>query len=152
MKFFRSTTLGLICLAFLASCSKVEPPQFRKIGAFQVKKLGFQQADIGLSVTYFNPNNFGVTVKEAAVDVYLDTVYMGKFVQPQEVQVDKKADFSIPLEGGIPLSKALQLNFKDALDQEIKVKAMGTVRVGKAGVYITRDINYEGKHKVDIRL
>lgn len=152
MKIFVRVLGILLFCSFFSSCSRVESPQFQRLGGFQVKKLGFQQAEIGLSVTYFNPNNFGVTVKEAAVNVYLDSIFMGKFVQPREVVVDKKADFTIPLEGSVPISKALQLNFRDAINKEVSVKAAGNVRVGKAGVFITREINYSGKHKVDLKL
>ncbi|RPD46657.1 LEA type 2 family protein [Paracnuella aquatica] len=152
MQIVRTSLAAVAVTVLLTSCSKVEAPQFRSVGSFKVKKIDFQQVDIGLNVTYYNPNNFGVTVKEAVVDVYLDSVYMGKFTQPEDVAVDKMADFSIPLIGAIPIAKALQLNFRDALNKEVEVKAAGSVRVGKAGVYITRDINYQGRHRVDIKL
>jgi LEA14-like dessication related protein len=143
--------LGLLVLGF-ASCRKVEAPTFQRLNDFKIKKLGLQKADIGFSVTYFNPNNFGVAVKEAAIDVYIDSLYIGKFVQESDVSVDKKADFTVPLTGSIPVAKALQLNVEDFLNKEVGVKALGNVKVGKAGVFITRDFNYQGKHRLNIKL
>ena len=135
-----------------SSCSKMEPPTFKSLDDFKVKKLGLQQVDVGFSVTYFNPNNFGVNVKEAVIDVYVDSAYLGKFVQEEQVSVDKKADFSIPLIGSIPISKALALNVRDMVNKEVGVKAAGTVKVGKGGVFINRDFNYQGKHRIDFKL
>lgn len=142
----------LFVLICFGSCAKVEEPQFRKINDFTLNKIGLQQADVGFSVVYYNPNNFGVNVKEAALDVYLDSTYIGKFTQPKEVSVDKKAVFTIPLIGSIPIEKALQLKVEDLVNKDVLVQAAGSVKVGKAGVFVSRDIKYQGKHRVDLNL
>lgn len=145
-------TSALFLMISFSSCGNVEPPEFKNLGGFKVKRFGLQQADVAFKVTYYNPNKFGVSVKEASVDLYLDTIYLGRFSQPTLVSVDKKADFSIPLEGAISTAKALQLNMNDLLNREVTVKATGSVKVGKGGVFVNRDINYQGKHRVDVKL
>jgi LEA14-like dessication related protein len=103
-------------------------------------------------VTYFNPNDFGVTVKEAAADVYLDSVYLGKFVQDSTIGVDKNADFSIPLSGAISLKTVLSLNLQELAQREVLLRANGNVKVGKAGIFISKPFTYQGKHRLeDIR-
>lgn len=143
-----------IVLAFLglSSCDKVEEPQFRRLEGFGVKKLSLKETVIGFRATYHNPNNFGVAVKEAAFDVYIDSVYLGKFSQSQEINVQKSSDFSIPMEGKISLEKALQFNLPSMIGKEVGVRANGIVKLGKAGVFITKNVAYQGRHKLDTDL
>lgn len=142
----------LLCGFLLNSCSKVEGPEFRKLSDFKLKKIDFQKADLGFQVTYFNPNKFGVSVKEAEIDVFVDSIYIGKFIQDREVDVARKAEFSLPFTGSVSIGRALQLNLTDLTNRTVLLKADGAVKVGKAGVFISRPITYQGKHKVDLDL
>jgi LEA14-like dessication related protein len=131
---------------------KIVEPQFRRLENFKIEKLGLQESTVGLNITYYNPNNFGVTVKEGIADLYLDSVYIGKFLQSQYVAVNKKAEFSLPLTGSVSMKTALQLNLMDISNREVFIKALGSIKVGKAGIYINRKIDYQGRHKLDIKL
>ena len=86
----------LLLVLILAGCAQVKDPEFRHVGNFKMKGIDLSSTTIGFNVTYFNPNNFGVTVKEAQADVYLDTTYLGKFSQDSSVAVYKNSDFTIP--------------------------------------------------------
>jgi len=143
------TLLPFLLLLLLCGCTKIKEPQFRRIDNFHLKNFGLQEAVVGFNVTYFNPNNFGVTVKEAAADVYLDTIYLGKFVQDSTIGVKKNAEFSIPLSGSVTLQTVLNLNLQELSQREVLLKANGSVRVGKAGIFITKPFNYQGKHKIE---
>lgn len=144
--------LSFFIIVLLSACSKIQDPQFRRLEDFGVKSFGIEKVDLKFRVTYFNPNNFGVNVKEAGADFYVDSVYMGKFTQDQDVEVGKNSEFSIPFSGTVPLSAALKLKMNDLANRELLVQANGTVRLGKAGVYITKPFAYSGKHKVDLSL
>jgi len=136
----------------LISCGKIENPEFRRLGGFGIKKLGITQTTIGFSIVYYNPNNFGVTLKDAVINVYVDSIYLGKFVQPQPTIVGNKAEFEIPMEGFISLGKALEFDLPSLVGKEVFLKAEGDVRVGKAGVFITKEIKYSGRHRLDQNL
>jgi LEA14-like dessication related protein len=142
---------ALLSLLF-ASCTRIKDPEFRRVDNFGVKQLGFEETVVGFSATYYNPNNFGVTVKEAAIDVYVDTVYLGKFTQPAEVPVNGVAEFSIPLEGRIAVQKALKFDLPHLLGKTVTLKANGSVKVGKVGVFVTKPIHYEGKQTISADL
>ncbi len=140
-------------LLIISGCTNVKDPEFLKIEKFRVKSFGITQGTIGLNVTYHNPNNFGVTIKETEAEVYVNSIHLGTFTQDSLISVEKKADFSIPISGTIPLDKFLQLNLKDLSNKEILIKAEGTTKVGKLGIYITKPVLYEGKHKLnDVRI
>lgn len=142
----------LLFALVLASCGKVEEPQFKRIDGFGLKKLGIRESVIGFNLVFQNPNSFGLTVKEADIDVYVDSVLLGKFTQPNETKVGRNAEFPIPLEGAIGIDKALQLNLPSLLGKEVLLKGEGTVRVGKGGVFINKAISYTGKHRIDANL
>lgn len=146
--------LGILLLIgmILSSCGKVEEPKFQQLANFSVKKLALQEAVIGFNAKFFNPNSFGVSVKEAAFDVYADSIYIGKFLQPEQVTVNPSAQFSIPMEGTISWQKLLHSNLKNMAGKEVLLKANGAVKIGKGGVYITKNLNYEGKQKLDMGL
>jgi hypothetical protein len=144
--------LSSFAVVLLSSCGKIQDPQFRRLEDFGVKSFGIEKIDLQFKVTYFNPNNFGVNVKEAGADFYVDSVYLGKFIQNQDVEVGKNTEFSIPFSGSVPLSTALKLKLNDVANRELLVQANGSVKLGKAGVYITKPFAYSGKHKVDFKL
>lgn len=140
---------SLLLLFLFASCAKMKEPEFRRIDNFGIKKLGIKETTIGFNLTWFNPNNFGVAVKEAAVDVYLDSVYLGKFVQPTPVSVNKNGEFSIPMEGTVSLLTALQFDIPKMVGKMVFIQANGNVQVGKAGIFMKKELNYKGNHKLD---
>jgi LEA14-like dessication related protein len=142
----------LSILLIFQACGKVEDPQFRRLENFGFKKIGLEQATIGFNATFLNPNSFGLKVKEADLDIYADSVYLGKFMQPQEITVQPGSEFSIPLEGTVTLQQVLTSEWKSLAGKEVLLKATGAVKAGKAGVFITKAIAYQGRHKLDISL
>ncbi len=147
-----STLLFLVLTFCIQACGKVEQPQFRRFENFGVRNMNFQQATVGFSATFFNPNRFGLSAKEAALDIYVDSTYLGKFIQPTDITVNSGVEFSIPLEGTLSLAKVLSSQWKRMLGKEVLLKANGDVKVGKGGVFITRNIAYQGRYKLDMDL
>jgi LEA14-like dessication related protein len=139
----------LLIIIGLQACTKIKEPIFKRIDNFKVKNIGFTSATIGFSVTYENPNNFGVTVKETVADVYIDNVQLGTFQQEAVIAVKNNSEFSIPITGSIPVGTFLKLNLQDISSREILLKATGSTKVGKAGIFITKPVQYEGKHRLN---
>lgn len=146
MKFLYTLLLPVL---LLSACANIKAPEFKGIEKFGVRQVTLQSATLGFDVAYFNPNNFGVTVKDAQVDVYLDSVYLGKFNQEQDVSVYQNTVFSIPFTGNISLLNAMNLKPGQWGSRPILLKAEGSVKVGKAGIFVTRPISYEGRHSLN---
>jgi hypothetical protein len=139
----------LFGLLGLAGCKKLKDPEFRRVENLGVKSLGLTSATIGFDVTYFNPNNFGVTVREAEADIYLDSTYLGKFVQDSSIDVARSAEFSIPFSGTISFRTALNLDLESLSTKNVLLKADGSAKVGKAGIYLNTPIHYQGWHRLN---
>jgi hypothetical protein len=73
---------------------------------------------------------------------------LGKFTQDSLVQVGQNTEFSIPMTGLIATATALKMNFKDINTREILLQARGSVKVGKAGVFVNKNFDYSGHHKL----
>ena len=139
----------LLCsTGFLYSCSKIQEPEFIEVRGFRVKNLGLEEVTIGFGMTYYNPNGFSVSVKETGANVYLDSVYLGNFVQDTTVAVQEKSEFTIPLSGTIPLTTFFKLNMKGIDKRQVLIRADGSTKVGKAGLYTTKEITYKGWHRL----
>lgn len=152
MKKFAHYLPILLLLVIMIGCREVKDPEFRRIENFKLKGIGPGSSVVGFNITYFNPNGFGVAVKEAEAEVFIDSVSIGTFRQDNQVDVGKSAEFSIPLTGSISYDKARKLNIETLPLREVQVRANGNVKVGKAGVFITRPFQYEGKHRLTIKL
>lgn len=144
-----SWLLPLFSMLVITGCSSVKDPEFRRVENFKVKDFGLQDVTVGFQVTYFNPNKFGVTVKDAVADIYMDSVYMGKFTQDNLVEVGSNSNFSIPLSGKLTLGTALKMDLQNIGSRKIYLKADGSVKVGKAGVFVTKPFDYEGNHSLN---
>jgi len=140
---------SLLVIIIFTSCAKMKEPEFRRIDNFGIKKLGLQETTIGFNLTWFNPNNFGVTVKEAVFDVFVDSIYLGKFIQPNPVSVNSNGEFSIPMEGKVSLLTALQFDIPKMVGKMVFIQANGNVMVGKAGIFMNKELNYKGNHRLD---
>lgn len=138
-----------ITTLLLTSCAKIQEPQFRRVENFELKKMGLEETVIDFKARFFNPNGFGVAVRDATFNVYVNNIYLGKFNQTNEVNVEKNADFSIPLEGKLSMQEALNIDWQTVIGKEVLIKADGNVKVGKGGLFITKDFSYEGKQVVD---
>lgn len=144
-----SFLLVLVFATTLLGCSEMEEPEFREIRDFHIDNLSMQDVEIRFGMAYFNPNDFSVSVKETAAKVYLDSVYLGEFRQDSLIEVRKNSEFVVPLSGTIPLSSFLGRNVDDLLKRQVLVSAEGSTKIGKAGIYITKKIKYQGRHRLD---
>ncbi len=140
--------LIVLFLISITACRKVESPSFKRIENFKIKQLGLQGTTIGLDITFLNPNNFGLNIKDASCDVFLDSLFIGKFTQDHTIDVLKHSEFSLPLSGTIPIQTALKMDFNKLINKDVLFRADGSAKIGKGGIYILRPFNYKGVHKI----
>jgi len=60
------------------SCGKIQEPEFRTVKNFNVESPGIDSSGVSLDVELYNPNNFGVNLKETVGDSYVDNIYLGR--------------------------------------------------------------------------
>lgn len=138
-----------LLLFFFSSCTSVEEPEFRRVDNFRVFNLGLEEIKVGFEMTHFNPNNFALTAKETEADIYLDSVFLGSFRQDSPVEVNRRREFTIVLTGTIPVATFLEMDLNDIHKRQVLIQVKGSTKVGKAGIFVKRQIGYSGRHRLD---
>lgn len=142
--------LLLLSLTILCACKKPQGFEYRDIKNFKVNSWGFDRSTISMDLVYFNPNNFGVDLRKVDADIYIDNNFVGKFMLDTIMQIDKRAEFTLPAKMDVDMRNIFKNSLNVLFSREVLVGAKGSTRVGKGGVFITVPFNYQGRHKVDL--
>ena len=144
----RKTTppLLLLVLSILPlACSTPKALEYRTFKNFTIEKLGFSSTAIKLDLIYFNPNNYGIELKTTDIDIFINDAYLGHSNQDYQISIPKKEEFSIPLKIDVDMRNLLKNGLNTFLRNEVTVKITGSIRVGKANVFMSFPVLYEGK-------
>ena len=131
----------------LSSCREPKELEYRDYKNISTKKLGFGTSVFSIDLVYYNPNNFGLDVKSTDLDIYIDNNFMGHTTQDFQIHISKRAEFTLPIKISVDMKNAYKNAIPVLLGKEVLVKITGTVKVGKANIYTSFKVNYEGKQK-----
>jgi LEA14-like dessication related protein len=140
----------ILLLVLLFSCSKPQGFDYKGMKNFKIEKLGFEKSKISMDLTYYNPNNFGVNLKQVDCEIYVNEHYLGKYKLDTTLHIPKKSEFSLPSKIDVDMKNIFKNAFSALFSNEVTVKAKGRTRVGKAGIFVNVPFNYEGKHKFEL--
>lgn len=134
----------------LASCSTPKELEYRNFQNFTIDKVGFSATTIKMDLVYYNPNNFGLQLKSTDLDVFFDNNYLGHTVQEQLISIPSRGEFSVPIKIDVDMKNLLKNGISSLFSNEVIVKVTGSVKVGKANLFKTFPVNYEGKQKFNL--
>lgn len=141
--------LVAILMVGLASCSQPQQLVYQDVKNFRIGKLSLDQPEVGMDIQFYNPNNFGLTLKDATIDVYINNQFIGKAALSNTFEVPATNTFLMP----VALTADLKNIFPNALqiifNKEVDVRLQGNVRAGK-GVFLNIPINYQGRQKLNV--
>lgn len=137
-------------LLLLQSCAKPKALEYRDFKGVRLHNASLQQATIVLDLQFYNPNHYGLRLKNGDIDAYLNGKFAGKATLDESVAVPPQDTFTMPVtitaNLGSLLSNALSLLTKQ--EQLIPVKLEGVIRAGKGGVFVPVKVHYEGTQRV----
>ena len=139
----RRILTGVFIGAILASCAKPKDLEFVDIQNIKVVKWGLSESVIGLDVRFYNPNRQQVKLKDAIAKVYVNSAFLGDTNMDSTVVVPRRDTFAVPLLMRVQTATALAKMMETAKDSAVTVRVDGTVKMGKAGVFLTYPIKYE---------
>jgi LEA14-like dessication related protein len=138
--------LAIILLIILAtSCQAPKDLVYRDFRNLKVESLGFGSSKIKLDLVYYNPNNFGLQLAYTDLDIYVDSNYLGHSSQDYQISIPRLAEFTLPLQVDVDMKNILKNALTTIFGKEVWVKVTGTVKLGKANVFKTFPVTYEGK-------
>ena len=142
------TVFALILL--MTSCRAPKDLEYRDFKNLNVQKLGFASSTIKLDLVYYNPNNFGLQLKNTDLDIYIDSNYLGHSSQNYQITIPRLAEFTLPFQVEVDMKNMLKNALSTLISKEVWVKVTGTVRLGKANIFKTFPVNYEGSQKFSL--
>lgn len=139
-----------IMLLFV-SCKEPKELEYRDFKNLSTEKIGFSRSTIKLDLVYFNPNNFGLELKRTDLDIFINGTYLGHTAQEHQIHIPRKGVFDLPLLIEVDMKNAYKNALPALFGQEVMVKVTGTVKLGKANIYKSFPVNYEGKQQFSLK-
>lgn len=131
------------------SCKKPTAFDYRDVKNIRVESFGLTTSKVSMDLVYFNPNTFGVNLKNVNCDLYIDSNYLGKFVLDTLMHIPKSSEFTLPASMEVNMKGLFKNSISILFNNEVTIAAKGTTRVGKGGFYVTIPFNYQGKQKIN---
>lgn len=133
-----------IITAFL-SCSSPKALEYKTCHNFEIEKLGFNNSTIRLDLKYYNPNNFGMQLKNTDLDIFINGNLLGHSSLDTLIRIPRRDTFSIPVKFDVNMQNAFKNALYTLMGKEVLVRLAGKVRVGKANVFMSLPVDYESK-------
>jgi LEA14-like dessication related protein len=145
-----SLLIVLSSLLFMSSCREPRELEYRDFKNLSTENLGFSSSTIKVDLVYYNPNNFGLQLKRTDLDVYINGNLLGHTAQDYQISIPRRGEFTLPLKIDVDMKNAYKNAFPALFGKEVMVKITGKVKVGKANVFKSFNVNYEGKQKFSL--
>ena len=147
MKFFYTAFLSSI---IIISCRAPQGFDYRDVKNITIEKLGFDSSTLKMELVYFNPNNFGVTLKNVDCEIYIDKKYLGHYNLDTIMLIEKKSEFALPSTIKVNMKNIYKNALNLLFSKEVEVNVKGTTKVSKFGFNITVPFNYINKHQINM--
>lgn len=139
----------IILFSSCATQREISKLEYQDVKNFRVAKLDLDNPEIGMDVQFYNPNTFGLILKDANIDIFINNAHIGKAFVTNSFNVPGRDTFLMPVtlrpDFKNVFPNALQLVFNN----EVDVRIEGSVKAGR-GLFITIPINYQGKQKLNL--
>lgn len=152
MKWILLSCLFLVLSAgIFTGCKKPQALQYIDFQHFRVSEIVKGKSDISADLKFYNPNPYKLRLKWAEMNFYVNDQYFGHSVLDTLMIIPKLDTFTVPVAvKEVELKKVLLNGLGALLTKEYSVKLDGSAKIGKAGVYFTFPLRYEGKQRLDL--
>ena len=131
----------------ISACNKPQSFEYRGMQNLKIDSIGLESSKISLELVYFNPNNFGVDLRNVNCDVYINHNYLGKYVLDTVMHIAKHSEFSIPSSMNVDMKNIFKNAIGTFLSRQVMVEIKGSTKVGKSGFFITVPFTYSAMEK-----
>ena len=145
--FIKSWVLLCFIAIFMTSCRDPKNLEFKEFKNLSLDKLGFAGASLKVDLVYYNPNNFGLELNRTDLDLFVDSTFLGHSTQEIQVTIPRKDIFTVPLKIDLDMKNLLKNGLIGLFNKDILVRILGKVKVGKAGIYKSFNVDYTSLQK-----
>ena len=134
----------------ILSCSSPKALEYQTFRNFSVQKLGFTSSTIKLDLQYYNPNNFGMQLKNSDLDIFIDGNLLGHSSFDTVIRIPRRDTFMLPIKFDVDMQNIYKNAWNTLIGKEVLVRLTGKLKVGKANVFMSLPVNYETKETFSI--
>lgn len=142
--------LGTIAIMALLTCCTPKALEYRTYHNFSIQKLGFDKSMISMELEYYNPNNYGLQLKQSDLDIYINGNLLGHSTTDTLVNIPRRANFNMPVKFSVDMQNILKNAANTLFGGEILIRLSGKVKVGKGNVFMSFPVEYETKQKLSL--
>ena len=140
--------LFITAVVMQVACKTPQAFEYREVKHVELKHLGFSKSKVILDLTYYNPNDYGVTLKKVDCEVFLNQNYLGKYQLDTSMHITRKSSFVLPVSVEFNMGDILKRGASIILNKEALINVKGITRIGKMSIYRNIPIQYETKYKL----
>jgi LEA14-like dessication related protein len=129
-------------IVLLSGCQKPKDLVFKDFKNLTVDKLSFAGAALKVDLVYYNPNNISLQLNRTDLDIFVDSTFLGHSSQDVQIAIPKKSEFTLPLKVDLDVKNLLKNGISALLKKDVKVRMLGSVKIGKGGVYKSFPVDY----------
>ena len=89
-------------------------------------------------------------LKRTELDIFVDGALLGHSSQELQVAIPKRDVFTIPLKVELDMKNLFKNGLTSLFNKTVSVRAVGTIKVGKAGVYKNFNIDYTSQQEIPL--
>jgi len=123
-------------------------PQFIDARNFAIKSVGIKTSTVYTDLYYYNPNGFGIQMKKADLDIYIDDQFVGHTLVDTLINIPRRDTFNIPVSVDVEMKKLFPNALSILLKEEVELKIEGTAKLGKSGIFLNVPVKYKGMHRI----
>ena len=99
-------------------------------------------------INMYNPNRYGMKLKDADVDVFLNGRSLGKMQVDESCTIPRLDTFALPVMLNVDLKNVLPNALQLLISSDVEIKLSGSIKAGKNGIYKKVPVSYQGRQDI----
>ena len=143
-----TSCLPLLILLGFCACKQPQSFEYREMKNLKLDHLGFSKTMVSMDLVYYNPNNYGVSLKKIDCQVFLNQNYLGNYLLDTTIHIAGKSVFVVPASISFDMMDVVKKGFNILINKEALIGIKGTTRMKKLGIPFNVPIQYETRYKL----
>jgi len=132
------------------SCASPKVLEYNTYKNLSIEKLGFANSEVKLDLEYYNPNNFGLQLRRTDLDIFINNNLLGHSSSDTLINIPRRDTFLLPIKFAVDMQNLFKNSLNAFTGNEVLIKVMGKLKIGKANIFMSMPVNYEGKYKFSL--
>lgn len=130
---------------FFGSCNQPQAVSFTGYRNLHFSMRGFSTGMIKMDLALYNPNSFGMKIKEMSLQVLVNQKPFGEITQDSLCLMPPKDTFLMPVSFKVHIMGLLQNSISFSQKDSVLLEANGSCMVGKGGMFFKMPLHYKSK-------